>query len=220
MAKIRNRISQLFQRPPLSLEDTKPNAIPSPGPFPRSFVDGEASQFTYAPIATSDLELDLSQVRRSYGAYNMRIVRVDNPNDFLDLMYVPDSIKVKRDMKSSAIEIIGKNLPYYQFMSGERLVEFECYFSNLQAGNDAIKAAAWLESLAVMDDFKSGVPMVYLSFGELFKGLTFVIRPPIEIEYTMFEEASVLPRAIKAKLIFGETTVKEVTNKGVKRFYD
>jgi hypothetical protein len=145
----------------------------------------------------------------------IRLINKSNPTDRdLIVQFVPESLGFSRGMRIEDITIIGRNLPFYQYTSGDREFSVELDFHTQEEdGQDVLNNVRWLESKTMNETFQKGACSILVQMGEVFSDKTWIIKS-LSYDLMDFDHLKGLaPRRAKVKLSF----CQEETEQGVKR---
>ena len=145
----------------------------------------------------------------------LKLINASDLTDELMLQFVPESIEFTRGGRVEDVSIVGRNLPFYQFVNGDREVSLDLDFhTDTDDGQDVLNKVRWIEKMTYNETFEGGVQSLQIQFGEVFSDKRWIIKPPFT--YTLFDfdaEKGYAPRRAKAKL----TLCQEETAKPIKR---
>lgn len=95
----------------------------------------------------------------------------------LDIMFVPDELNLARSPNVPNLQVIGKNLPDYQYTGGETTLQLRLdFFAEQENRRDVIVKCKWLESLQYNNGFKSPPSKIKLIFGDLFRDDLWIVK--------------------------------------------
>lgn len=116
------------------------------------------------------------------------IVSLNNPNDRLELQYVPKSIPMRRSANIAEIEIVGRNNPIHLYASGKNEFKLVLDFSAEEENHeDVIRKVKWLESLAMNDGYAKPPIRIKLVYGKLFRNEIWIVQD-VDSDLSLFQK--------------------------------
>ena len=130
------------------------------------------------------------------------LINANNPSDTLEIQFVPNELNITRGGKVESVEIIGRNLPFYQFVNGERKIELELLFhTDRRDGQDVLTKVNWIESMTFNETFEEGTPSLFVQFGAVLSDSRWIIETPIKVKLMDFDaEKNFAPRRAQVNL--------------------
>lgn len=96
--------------------------------------------------------------------------------DRLEIQFVP-KIELNRRTNMANIQIIGRNNPKYQYLSGENTMNLQLDFhATKEDRTDVINKCRWLEHLTFNDGYRRPPQKVKLVFGNLFRNEVWIVK--------------------------------------------
>lgn len=125
--------------------------------------------------------------------------------DYLDFQYNPHEITDDKSTSFATIKIPGMSHPRYQFVAGEaRKLNFKLQFFK----GPVRENVAWLQSLLYPEHagtmLKNAPHKVLLIFGDLYPGVTCVVRQVKARFFNLFDRDSLLPQQAEVDLSLEE----------------
>lgn len=136
----------------------------------------------------------------------------------LEFQYNPDEITDEKSTDFSTIKVPGMSHPRYQYVAGEaRRITFKLSFFK----GPVKQKVAWLQSLLYPHHdktmLKNAPHKVLFFFGELYPGVTCVVRQVRARYFHVFDEATLLPQHSEVDLTLEEIVQKSVDYTAVRR---
>ena len=144
----------------------------------------------------------------------IKLINASDPSDELELQFVPEKLEFERGLNIDEVSIIGRNLPYYQYISGSRSFSVEIDFhTENEDGLDVLGKVRWLESKTINETFQSGLEGLIIQMGEVFSDKIWIIKS-LSYDLMDFDHLKNLaPQRAKVKLTFCQEEIAQ----GVKR---
>lgn len=96
--------------------------------------------------------------------------------DRLEIQFVP-KLQMSRNANYANIQIIGRNTPKYQYLSGQSTMSLELDFHSMNEDRkDVIDKCRWLEHLTFNDGYETPPQKIKLVFGDLFRDEVWLVR--------------------------------------------
>ena len=136
----------------------------------------------------------------------------------LAFQYNPDEITDEKSTDFAAIKVPGLSHPRYQYVAGEaRKIAFKlCLFKG-----PVREKTAWLQSLLYPEHAKTmlrNAPhKVLFFFGDLYPGVTCIVRSVRVRYFHMFDSDTLLPQHAEADLTLEEIVAKSVDYRKVRK---
>jgi hypothetical protein len=87
----------------------------------------------------------------------------------LEIQFVPPNLQLQRNISLNEVQIIGRNIPRYQYGGGATTLSFTLdFYADEQNRVSVINKCRWLETLAHNDGGKNPQKRVQLFFGSLY----------------------------------------------------
>lgn len=136
----------------------------------------------------------------------------------LEFQYNPDEITDDKSTDFSTIKVPGMSHPRYQYIAGEaRRISLKLSFFK----GPVKQKVAWLQSLLYPHHdktmLKNAPHKVLFFFGELYPGVTCVVRQVRARYFHVFDEDSLLPQHSEVDLTLEEIVQKSVDYTAVRR---
>ena len=94
----------------------------------------------------------------------------------LDIQFVPD-LDIQRNANIATIQIVGRNLPQYQYTGGDTVLNLQLDFHSLEENRtDVINKCRWLEHLTANNGLKKKPSKVKLVFGDVFRDEQWIVK--------------------------------------------
>lgn len=101
---------------------------------------------------------------------NLYIVELEEPNERLEIQFVPENITTPRNANLKSVSIVGRNNDLLQYTGGQETLQMTLNFlADDDLREEVIKKVAWLKSLTMKDGNKGVYRNVKLVMGDLFK---------------------------------------------------
>ena len=108
---------------------------------------------------------------------NMYLVLVSSPEKRLAIQFVPAELNIQRNTQTQAVQIVGRNNPFYQYTAGEKLLTFQLDFHASQEDRkDVIEKCRWLEGLSYNDGYEKPPEKLLIVWGDLFGTDLWVVK--------------------------------------------
>lgn len=114
------------------------------------------------------------------------VVQYVDSYETISFQFVPENLKVNREVNQQPIQIIARNIPRRQYTGGDVSYSFTLYFhAETENRLDVIQIVKYIESLTYTDGDNEDVPKIQLIWGNIVdSSYTFVIS---ELSYTFAE---------------------------------
>lgn len=136
------------------------------------------------------------------------IVELAPPFERLELMDIPDTVSVPRQVNNGVVAVPGRNNPIYQYTGGSDTMNLEMFFFTESEGGVDIESVTrkvnWLKSLTYADNVNQATRKVKIVWAgsSLFQDLEWVITS-VTPEYQGFHsQYNYLPVFAKVTLSF------------------
>jgi len=136
----------------------------------------------------------------------------------LEFQYNPDESTDEKSTDFAAIKVPGMSHPRYQYVAGEaRRITFKVSFFK----GPVKDKVAWLQSLLYPQHektmLKNAPHKVLFFFGDLYPGVTCVVRQVRARYFHLFDKDSLLPQHAEVELALEEIVQKSVSYSEVRR---
>lgn len=132
---------------------------------------------------------------------NLYFVSIKDPNDKLEIQFVPPELSITRTPDISEIKIVGRNNPLYQYASGTTELSFELdFYADEESREDVIRKCRWLESFTFNDGYENPPSQIKLVYGSLFRNEVWIIK---RVDYRLSQfhkEKGYLPQQAYARI--------------------
>lgn len=117
----------------------------------------------------------------------------------LEIQYFPEELAFTRKSDTQAVQVVGRNNPFYHYTAGETLLSLELDFhAEREDRRDVLEKCKWLEALAYNNDYPDPPEQVKLVFGEVFKDEVWVVKD-VSYSLTNFDKLyGLMPKQAKA----------------------
>lgn len=107
--------------------------------------------------------------------------------DRLEIQFVP-KINKSRNANYANIQVIGRNTPRYQYLSGESTLNLELdFYAQQEDRRDVIDKCNWLEHLTFNDGYITPPQKIKLVFGDMYKDEVWVVKR-VDVSYENFHK--------------------------------
>lgn len=104
----------------------------------------------------------------------------------MEIQFVPENLVLERSPDVSAVKIIGRNVPKYQYTGGETTLSMRLdFYAEEQNRVTVARRCRWLEALTHNDAGTAPAKRVTLMFGQLYKDDLWVVKS-VRTEYSNF----------------------------------
>lgn len=143
------------------------------------------------------------------------LINANDPNDKLEVQFAPQEIETTRVNKTEEVSIVGRNLPFYQGVSGARKIDLTLeFYTEAEDGKDIHQKVAWIESFTFNETFQESRPSLFIVFGENFVGSRFIIEGDVKTTFADFDaQYNFAPRRATVKI----TLCQEFSGSDLKR---
>ena len=136
----------------------------------------------------------------------------------LEFQYNPDEIADDKGAEFATIKVPGMSHPRYQYVAGEaRRITFRLVFFK----GDVKGKVAWLQSLLYPSHektmLKTAPHKVLFFFGDLYTGITCIVRQVRVRYFHMFDQTNLLPQHAEVDITLEEIVDKSVSYIEVRR---
>jgi len=147
------------------------------------------------------------------GAIYIQNIDSKDLNDKIEVQFVPVT-KWNRTAKIDATQVVGKNLPQFQFVGGETTMSMKMDFLATENDRrDALRKVRWLEALTFNEGLKRNPDRVIIVFGDWLKGKVWHIKSVVYDPSMFNPNFGLFPTQIMADVVFG---LEEDLNKPIK----
>jgi len=121
---------------------------------------------------------------------SLYIVSLNNPDERMEIQFVPQKLQIDSTANHAKIEVVGRNNPLYHYTTGEDNLNL---ILDLYADDDdklnVIQRVRWLQSLRYNDGISRRKKNVMLIFGDLFinQNMTWIVTS-VSVSYSDFHE--------------------------------
>ena len=123
----------------------------------------------------------------TYG--QVKLVNIQS-GDSLDIQFAPQEIETNRTSKVDSVQIIGRNFPHYQGVSGARKLDLKLDFYAERSQFDIHNKVRWLEALTFNESFQESRPTILILFGENFTDSRFTVEGDVKTTYYDFDASN------------------------------
>lgn len=143
------------------------------------------------------------------------------PNDFIEIQFVPEEIFFARSVRMEGVQIIGHNTPSYQYLGGESTVSMRLdFYANEESRRDVMRRCRWLESLTFNERLEEPPHRVVITFGKLFKNELWVVKN-INYRVTNFHKVkNFLPQQAYVEITFGRWAEIQISASDVRAGFE
>lgn len=105
------------------------------------------------------------------------IIAIDSePIEKLPIQYIPQEISWDRQANEERVDIVGRNIPYFHFTGGERVLPLKLdFYAAADLRDDVLEKIRWLEALTYSEGKGTTSQRVKVVMGELFRDETWVV---------------------------------------------
>jgi|GEM_PF-2524155 len=133
------------------------------------------------------------------------LVSIDNPEQIVELQFVPDKLEIERNMDMQHIQYIGQNYSHYHYLAGAKEIEFDIdLFADYDARLQVIDKILILEAWTMNEGFNKQPTRLSLVWGEMTQYLAteniWVLKPFKPIFSQFDSNDGGLPRSAKFKI--------------------
>ena len=95
----------------------------------------------------------------------------------LEIQFVPPELNYSRTANYASIQVIGRNIPRYQFVNGECNLSLELdFYADEENRVSVIRKCRWMEALTYNNGYRDDVQKVSLVFGDLFRKEVWLVK--------------------------------------------
>ena len=97
-------------------------------------------------------------------------IDLSNPQDRMEIQFIPDEIRLPREIKQGEIYVVGRNNPLLHYASGNDLLHLKLdFYAEDAKREDAIAKVRWLQTFGMNDANLGERPRIKLVWGNLFR---------------------------------------------------
>lgn len=140
-----------------------------------------------------------------------------NTNERQPIMMVPKEIRFEPESQFKVIASMGRNNPFYHYTGAEDTIEFDIsWYATEEDRGDVMRACRTLEAWSKSDGDDSGPPDIQISWGDLFRGITWKMVSAPYVPSLFDRPHQMMPTLATQHLVFKKITEGNLTHEQIR----